>query len=70
MTCERPATEQFVFLGDDGLHHISVPLCEEHSDDEQPGETHSVHELTEDHECLGADEPPWDRCLCHPERAE
>lgn len=65
MTCEHLATVQYVFYGGDGLHHISPPFCDEHSDDNQPSETHSVFELIEDHECVGPDDS--ERCLCHPE---
>ena len=69
MTCTNPATEQFVFAGDDDLNHVSVPLCEECSEEEQPSETVAVLEVFGRHPCQGLDDPPFFRCLCHPEAA-
>lgn len=65
VTCSNRATGQFVFSGEDGLNHISVPLCENCSDEEQPAETFAVFEIFGRHQCDGLDDPPWLRCLCH-----
>lgn len=67
MGCHRLATEQYVWNTDDGTNAISVPLCGDCSEDQQPPETVDVLEVQGAlgfHICQCSGEAPggWPAC--------